>query len=339
MQIIYSLESVVNNEQPSIFLAGPTYRISDKCDHNPSWRKEALTFLQFNNFNGIVYIPEFKNDKLDPNFTLSRQVDWELKAMNSATVILFWIPRDLEKLPAFTTNIEFGERLNSGKIVIGGPPTAQKNEYIKERCSRLQINWNYTLDNCIKEALDFIKKTTQQENTPEIWITADTHFNHQRTLELSHRPFNNIDDMNWTLIKNWNSVVKPKDIVIHLGDFGDPQFLKYLNGESIKLLKGNYETPEILEQLKQDKRFSLLNHPKDVFKYKDIDFKLMHEPIYKENEKEFCLFGHIHKLQMIKTNALNIGTDCHNYTPINFKTVMFYRTAILNHYDNNVFCA
>lgn len=73
-----------------------------------------------------------------------------------------------------------------------------------------------------------------------IYFTSDTHFNQQRTLELSRRPFDSVEHMNNTLIQNWNSIVKPEDTVYHLGDFGDIVYREYLNGRII-LLIGNYE--------------------------------------------------------------------------------------------------
>lgn len=43
------------------------------------------------------------------------------------------------------------------------------------------------------------------------------------------------------------------------------------------------------------------------------------------------------KLQMVRRYGLNVGTDCHNFKPISINDVMFYRNAILNYYDENVF--
>ena len=60
-------------------------------------------------------------------------------------------------------------------------------------------------------------------------------------------------------------------------------------------------------------------------KYKNID------------DKHFNLFGHIHKLCMIKSYGLNVSVDCHNFTPIDLDTVWFYHNAVLNHYDDEVF--
>lgn len=54
---------------------------------------------------------------------------------------------------------------------------------------------------------------------PRYYITADTHFGHKNIIEYASRPFNDVEEMNEALIRNWNDVVGPDDIIIHAGDF------------------------------------------------------------------------------------------------------------------------
>jgi len=330
MRKTYTLES--SDSKNSIYLAGPTYR---DCT-NPSWRNEACDLLEKENFDGNVFIPEFK-DGIKPNdWTYSRQVDWETKHLNEATIILFWIPRDLEILPAFTTNIEFGEWLHSKKIVIGAPESAPKNEYLKARCSRLVIPWWTSLPETVHEAVSRIKEIKEMSKG-KTFFTADTHFDETRTLELSCRPFKNIKEMNWEIIGRWNQTISNHDIVYHLGDFGNPQFIKHLNGKYIWIIKGNYDKPEILEELLKDERIGITSKTSSSIILNNISFNLIHAPEEGTDLNKFYLFGHIHKLQMVKRNGLNVGVDCHNFTPINSETILFYYNAIKNHYDKNVF--
>ena len=74
---------------------------------------------------------------------------------------------------------------------------------------------------------------------------------------------------------------------------------------------------------------------------KEYFITMAHEPSRVKNtpidETHINLFGHVHKLCMIKPYGLNVGTDCHNYDPINLETVLTYHNAILNYYDEDVF--
>lgn len=74
----------------------------------------------------------------------------------------------------------------------------------------------------------------------KVFFTADTHFGSERALTLSRRPFKTVEEMDETLINNWNSVVGKDDIVYHLGDFGNYEIVKRLNGK-VTLIWGNYE--------------------------------------------------------------------------------------------------
>ena len=174
----------------------------------------------------------------------------------------------------------------------------------------------------------------------KIWFTADTHFGHERTLNLSKRPFTNVMEMNNVLIENWNTNVAKEDTVYHLGDFGDYEVSRKLNG-NIHLLVGNYERNDIqkksttIEKL-QDYFYSVVTKDKLKIDLYDNSFNLVHEPSNMVNN-EFNLFGHIHKLQMVKRTGLNVGVDCHNYSPIELETVLFYKNAIENFYDEDVF--
>lgn len=190
-----------------------------------------------------------------------------------------------------------------------------------------------------------------------IFFTSDTHFNQERTFKYSMRGmyFRDLQAMNEEMVRRWNETVKPEDTVYHLGDFGDFNFLEKLNGR-IVLLWGNYERDKInvptAEQVALLCDFetgkSLHYHPSKDEDFKE--FKMVHEPSHVGDFHGFYLFGHIHEKQKVKKRyvpngefpnrdvyGLNVGVDCHNFTPVSMETVNFYRNAIENVYDEECF--
>ena len=52
-----------------------------------------------------------------------------------------------------------------------------------------------------------------------MWFTADTHFGHSNIIELTHRPFSSVQEMDRRLIANINDRVSARDSLYILGDF------------------------------------------------------------------------------------------------------------------------
>lgn len=52
------------------------------------------------------------------------------------------------------------------------------------------------------------------------WFIADTHFSHANIIRYANRPYANVEEMNRSLIDNWNQCVDIDDQVFFLGDFG-----------------------------------------------------------------------------------------------------------------------
>jgi hypothetical protein len=126
MKIVYSDQKIPTNlvTEPSIFLAGPTPRSLDV----PSWRPHALELLKKIGYCGIVLVPEHqvRSDKAD----YTDQVEWEWEGLENAKAIAFWVPREIQTMPGFTTNVEFGSYIRSNRSVYGRPPEAQKCRYL-----------------------------------------------------------------------------------------------------------------------------------------------------------------------------------------------------------------
>ena len=54
-------------------------------------------------------------------------------------------------------------------------------------------------------------------NPEHTFFTSDTHFNHANIIKFCNRPFKDVEQMNETLIANWNRVVEMDDTVFHAG--------------------------------------------------------------------------------------------------------------------------
>lgn len=133
MKIIYSRQDIPENVDKSIFLAGPTPRESSV----QSWRPEAVKILEDLSFDGTIFLPEDSDGSRQ--FEYDDQINWEWEGLQKATCILFWIPRELIHMPAFTTNIEWGKWYESGKVVLGYPPNTPKMGYFNYCAKKFNI--------------------------------------------------------------------------------------------------------------------------------------------------------------------------------------------------------
>lgn len=125
----------------SIFLAGPSPR-GDGSDIEGTWREEAVAYLESVGFDGHVFIPL----PMDEKKSYAESVEWELFFLGRADAIFFWVPRDLKSLPGFTTNVEFGEWMSSGKVVLAYPEDAEKMRYLDYRAQKLDVPVFHSLE-------------------------------------------------------------------------------------------------------------------------------------------------------------------------------------------------
>jgi hypothetical protein len=126
----------------------------------PSWRPTAIAELaaQWNAPEPLaVFIPESPGGLRAEHY--DDQVDWETDARAAATAILFWIPRDVRTLPGFTTNVEFGLDVPTGKVVLGCPPDCpnpERNRYLIHVAHRYGAPVCTTLPTTVSAALAIV---------------------------------------------------------------------------------------------------------------------------------------------------------------------------------------
>lgn len=155
---------------------------------------------------------------------------------------------------------------------------------------------------------------------------ADLHFGHQNIIRFDNRPFDSVEEMNETLISNWNKKVKQGDTTYILGDFcwgKEPEWIEILdklNGNKV-LIRGNHDLKQMSKTLKD--KFGFI---KDRHEVCDCGKRLIlsHYPelAYRSsyNPNVFMLHGHVHYLTVeatyvrkwIKELRQNCVEDWHN---------------------------
>ena len=178
-----------------------------------------------------------------------------------------------------------------------------------------------------------------------IYYTSDLHFWHERAITFCNRPFKSVEEMNNTLIQNWNNRVTKDDIVYFLGDFGITKNLNDVNKvlQCMKRLKGR----KVWIQGNHDAR--LIKNPEacslfeDISIYKKIvdegrEVILMHYPIEcweRMNYGSYHVHGHIHNRVVTNiSNRFNAGVDVNKYKPVTLKELI--ENSLVNKIANGI---
>lgn len=205
MELIFADDKFPTTIIKSIFLAGPSPRDKETLD----WRVEALEILKSLNYDGTVFIPipknKFYGQDDSKDWTYDNQINWECEGRARADKILFWVPRNiLGKMPAFTTNIEFGEDLNSGKIVYGRPKDAEKCRYLDKRIQDRNQPVFETLSELLKYTISSLGNGSLRVNGETtvplfIWNTSNFKSWYQSLKENNNR-------LEWATLLNFHEV-------------------------------------------------------------------------------------------------------------------------------------
>ena len=165
----------------------------------------------------------------------------------------------------------------------------------------------------------------------KIFITSDTHFGHDREFLFGPRGFTSIEEHDQEVIRRWNSVVGPDDVVYHLGDVmlndnaHGMECLRQLNGQ-IKIVPGNHDTDNRLKLYAQLENVEVM--PMAIsLKYQKYNFYLSHHPTLTSNLEKapylrmhlINLYGHTHqqgKFFQDMPFMFHVGMDSNNCTPV-----------------------
>lgn len=169
----------------------------------------------------------------------------------------------------------------------------------------------------------------------KVWFTSDLHFWHKNICKYCNRPFETMEEMNQTLINNWNSVVKEDDTVFVLGDMGfcgydklEP-LMSQLNGKKY-LIQGNHDSDKIVFRLYE------ANIIEDYYKMIEVtiigdeecpdqQLTLCHFPMIDWPNKErgaWMVHGHQHQLPETPSCSVmhwDVGVDKNELKPVSFE--------------------
>lgn len=198
------------------------------------------------------------------------------------------------------------------------------------------VNYIYDLKSIESIWKDFSKKIEKLSNNfapVNYFFTSDTHLNDGRKYKLRQFGFKTKEEMADTIIKNWNSVVSSKDIVYHLGDFGDYDLVKKLHGK-IYLICGNHDIDYMNKNaLSFDEFREKLKSLGFADVYKDgvmLDKKVFGRDIYmnhfpsKTKPGIVNFFGHVHSLKPLKKMGVNVASNYHKSTPISKNDMVYF---------------
>lgn len=177
------------------------------------------------------------------------------------------------------------------------------------------------------------------------WVTSDTHFSHARIIALSNRPFASVEEMDEAMIERWNEIVKPEDIVVHLGDLALGRLAESLplterlngrrflipgnhdrisqafdHGKSIDRFTPVYEAagwsilPEVIEMTVAGRQVLLSHYPYDGDSRPDRPDR--HAHIRAQDTGLPIIHGHVHGEWAVRGRQFNVGVDIHDFRPV-----------------------
>jgi calcineurin-like phosphoesterase family protein len=170
-----------------------------------------------------------------------------------------------------------------------------------------------------------------------IYFTSDLHLGHKNIIKYCNRPFLNVEEMNETIINNWNNKITNEDIVYNIGDFcfGDASyFLSKLNGNK-HLLLGDHDKQinNGLKKLAYIHKEKIIEIPIEVNNKKQLII-LCHWCMRtwpKSHYNSWHLFGHSHGRLNSIGKSHDVGIDNNNFNPLSLIDII----EIMNNKEDN----
>ena len=163
-----------------------------------------------------------------------------------------------------------------------------------------------------------------------IYFISDTHFGHQNIIRFNNRPFSTVEEMNETMIVNWNERVHQNDTIFILGDMfyhcrNAEDILKRLHGKK-HLIIGNHDGSWLREDTR--KYFITISSYLETTDGRHA-LTLCHYPLlsYHHDTRAYMIHGHLHNntnadffpLLLKRDRVLNAGVDLNGFMPVTFE--------------------
>lgn len=177
-----------------------------------------------------------------------------------------------------------------------------------------------------------------------IWFTSDLHLGHEAIIRMQNRPFQNIDEMNNTLIHNLNECVRANDKLYILGDIShhidaedSNALIKRIHGQK-NLILGNHDVTGDPEVCRYNPNLFQWIGPYLKITASGMTLILMHYPMLtwaKVRAGSVMLHGHIHSgpeyneaNQQAGIRRFDVGVDANNYYPVSIDQIKAWAAKI-----------
>lgn len=164
------------------------------------------------------------------------------------------------------------------------------------------------------------------------FFISDTHFWHENALGFEGRDFSSVEEMNETIINNWNSRVKGNDTVYIMGDMfyrAKPEdveaVLLRLKGKK-RLVRGNHDGSWI-DKIDWKQYFVSIDYMLEVDDGQRA-LTLCHYPLltWKHQLRSYMIHGHLHvdtsddfwPLIRSRERLLNAAVEINGFSPVTF---------------------
>jgi calcineurin-like phosphoesterase family protein len=163
-------------------------------------------------------------------------------------------------------------------------------------------------------------------NEHNIWFTADYHIGHANILKYCNRPFQDVEEMDESILENFDSLIEKNSIIFFLGDiaFGDDLTRRVLTlmlqkGE-VHFIRGNHDM-RYLKTIEQ-----LAGSVNDL-----LDIEIDGQPItlchyamrvwHKSHFDSWMLYGHSHATLPPVGKQWDVGVDNNRFLPLSYENI------------------